>query len=46
MEEQHDLAKWLAGDMTKSELEAFEKSPDFETYNKIKDISSEEIGQI
>ena len=41
MEEQHDLAKWLAGEMTKSELEAFEKSPDFETYNKIKDISSE-----
>ena len=41
MEEQYDLAKWLAGEMTKSELEAFEKSPDFETYNKIKDISSE-----
>lgn len=41
MEEQYDLAKWLAGEMTKSELDAFQKSPDFETYNKIKDISSE-----
>ncbi|MDR6967831.1 ferric-dicitrate binding protein FerR (iron transport regulator) [Flavobacterium arsenatis] len=41
MEEQHDLAKWLAGEMTKSELEAFEKSADFETYNKIKELSSQ-----
>lgn len=41
MEEQYDLAKWLSGEMTKSELDAFQKSPDFETYNKIKDISSE-----
>lgn len=41
MEEQHDLAKWLSGEMTKSELDAFQKSPDFETYNKIKNISSE-----
>ena len=32
MEEQYDLAKWLSGEMTKSELEAFQKSPDFETY--------------
>ena len=41
MEEQYDLAKWLSGEMTKSELDAFQKSPDFETYNKIKNISSE-----
>lgn len=41
MEEQHDLAKWLSGEMTKSELDAFQKSPDFESYNKIKNISSE-----
>lgn len=36
MEEQHDLAKWLDGKMTGSELEAFEKSPEFNIYNKIK----------
>lgn len=41
MEEQHNLAKWLAGEMTKSELEAFEQSADFETYKKIKEVSSE-----
>lgn len=41
MKEQHDLAKWLAGEMTKSELEAFENSADFETYKKIKEVSSE-----
>jgi len=41
MEEQHDLAKWLSGEMTKSELEAFENSPEFEIYNKIKQLSGE-----
>ena len=41
MEEQHDLAKWLAGEMTQSELEAFERSADFETYKKIKDLSTQ-----
>lgn len=41
MEEQHDLAKWLAGEMTGKELEAFESSPDFEAYKKIKEISSQ-----
>jgi len=41
MEEQHDLAKWLAGEMTQSELEAFERSADFETYNKIKEFSAQ-----
>ncbi|HMK06251.1 MAG TPA: FecR domain-containing protein [Flavobacterium sp.] len=40
MEEQHDLAKWLEGRMTGSELEAFEKSPEFSIYNKIKDQTS------
>ncbi|MFT3795526.1 FecR family protein [Flavobacterium sp.] len=44
MEEQHDLAKWLEGKMTASELEAFEKSPDFETYQKIKQYSAELVG--
>lgn len=41
MEEQHDLAKWLAGEMTQSELEAFESAPEFETYKKIKELSSQ-----
>lgn len=41
MEEQHDLAKWLAGKMTGKELEAFESLPDFETYKKIKELSVE-----
>lgn len=41
MEEQHDLAKWLADEMTQSELEAFERSADFETYKKIKELSAQ-----
>lgn len=41
MEEQHDLAKWLAGEMTQNELEAFERSADFETYKKIKELSAQ-----
>lgn len=36
MEMEHDLAKWLEGEMTKEELAAFEKSPGFASYNKIK----------
>lgn len=40
MENNFDLAKWLAGEMTESELEAFEKSPEFETYQKIKNYSA------
>lgn len=40
MENNFDLAKWLAGEMTESELQAFEKSPEFNTYNKIKEVSS------
>lgn len=39
MENNVDLAKWLAGEMTGSELEAFEKSPEFATYQKIKNYS-------
>lgn len=41
MEKQHDLAKWLAGEMTTRELEAFEQSADFATYKKIKEVSAE-----
>lgn len=39
MERNFDLAKWLAGEMTKEELEAFEATPEFETYAKIKHYS-------
>jgi len=39
MENNPDLAKWLAGEMTKDELKAFEKSPEFSIYNKIKNYS-------
>lgn len=41
MENNFDLAKWLAGEMTESELEAFEKSPEFNTYRKIKELSGQ-----
>lgn len=40
MEKNHDLAKWLSGDMTTEELREFEKSPEFESYKKIADFSS------
>lgn len=36
MEEQHDLAKWLEGKMTAGERDAFERTPEFASYNKIK----------
>ena len=39
MEKEHDLAKWLAGEMTASELQAFEQSPEFALYQKIKDLT-------
>lgn len=35
MEKEYDLAKWLDGSMTGSELEAFEQTPEFTTYQKI-----------
>lgn len=41
MEEQHDLAKWLEGKMTGSELEAFERTPEFAGYQKIKTYSAQ-----
>jgi len=40
MESKFDLAKWLAGEMTTAESEAFEKSAEFETYRKIREFSS------
>lgn len=41
MKENYDLAKWLAGEMSEAELAAFEKSPEFATYAKIKKYSSQ-----
>ncbi|UMY65613.1 MULTISPECIES: FecR family protein [unclassified Flavobacterium] len=35
MEKEHDLAKWLAGEMTGDELREFEKSEGFATYQRI-----------
>lgn len=35
MEKEHDLAKWLAGEMNETELRAFERSEGYETYRKI-----------
>jgi len=41
MKEEHDLAKWLAGEMSGAELEAFENSPEYATYVRIKEHSSQ-----
>jgi ferric-dicitrate binding protein FerR (iron transport regulator) len=41
MEENYELAKWLAGEMTEAELLAFQKTPDYATYVKIADYSSQ-----
>ena len=41
MEENYELAKWLAGEMTKSELKAFQETPEYATYNKIASYSSQ-----
>lgn len=35
MEENYELARWLAGEMSESELIAFQKTPEYETYTKI-----------
>ena len=41
MKENYNLGKWLAGEMTEIQLEAFKKSPEYYTYAKIKDFSSQ-----
>ena len=41
MEENYELAKWLAGEMTESELIAFQKKPEYFAYTKIADYSSQ-----
>jgi len=35
MEEKYQLAKWLAGEMTESELRAFQETAEYATYNQI-----------
>lgn len=40
MEKEHDLAKWLAGEMTEAERAAFEQTPEFALYDKIAAASS------
>ncbi|MBS7786349.1 FecR family protein [Flavobacterium sp. CYK-55] len=41
MEENYELAKWLAGDMSPEELRAFEARPEFATYAKIARYSTQ-----
>ncbi len=40
MKENHLLAKWLNDDLSEDELVAFEASPDFEKYQKIKNYTA------
>lgn len=40
-EENYDLAKWLAGEMTEEELISFQKTPEYATYAKIATYSSQ-----
>lgn len=41
MEENYELAKWLAGEMSEAELQAFQKTLAFETYHKIAQYTSQ-----
>lgn len=41
MEENYELAKWLAGDMSPEEVRAFEARPEFTTYAKIAQYSAQ-----
>lgn len=38
---EHDLAKWLAGEMTQNELEQFRKTPEFRDYQRIASFSAQ-----
>lgn len=38
-EEKYDLAKWMAGEMDKDELNAFKNSPEFDDYDRIARMS-------
>ena len=41
MEENYELAKWLAGEMTEQELVVFQSTPEYATYVKIAEYSSQ-----
>jgi len=41
MEEKYELAKWLAGEMSESEQIVFQKTPEYATYCKIAEYSSQ-----
>lgn len=41
MEENYQLAKWLAGEMSEEELKAFKQTPEYRTYEKIAAYSSQ-----
>lgn len=41
MEENYELAKWLAGEMTESELKTFQETPEYASYNKIANYTSQ-----
>lgn len=41
MEEKYELAKWLSGEMSESEQIAFQKTPEYATYCKIAEYSSQ-----
>jgi ferric-dicitrate binding protein FerR (iron transport regulator) len=41
MEEDVKLAKWLSGEMSREELEQFMQTPEYATYNKIKEFSAQ-----
>lgn len=41
MEENYELAKWLAGEMSEAELKAFQNTPEYKTYSKIAVFSTQ-----
>lgn len=41
MQENYQLAKWLAGEMSEEELKAFQQTPEYTTYEKIAAYSSQ-----
>ncbi|MCF6128113.1 FecR family protein [Flavobacterium sp. AS60] len=41
MEENYELAKWLAGEMSEKELKTFQETPEYATYAKIAAYSSQ-----
>ena len=41
MEENYELAKWLAGELSEEELKSFQQTPEYATYLKIAEYSSQ-----